>query len=210
MYSGEYDACDVTLSVYPPTISTQGKLEKYAFPPWARHIFQAFPVWIYTQSNITSIHVNSLNMWAGCFQFDSNKHFKFSVGTPVSSCIGSRVDRYWTSKKNSSELIKLSSIKLVSPQLLMPHTKSSKTNFPYLSGLSIRIANSASKMSCKNWNRNALYKKRHPVVSTSCKYQSQAGLVDIISQDIISQLYRVSDGRLHCVLYCNKSLCFND
>jgi hypothetical protein len=39
MYSGEYDACDVTLSAV------------------VRHIFQACPVWIYTQSNITSIIV---------------------------------------------------------------------------------------------------------------------------------------------------------
>ena len=31
MYSGEYDACDVTLSVYP---HRAGKLEKYAWPRW--------------------------------------------------------------------------------------------------------------------------------------------------------------------------------
>jgi hypothetical protein len=44
-------------------ISTSGKLEKYAWPWWemgieptvVRCIFQACPVWIYTQSNITSI-----------------------------------------------------------------------------------------------------------------------------------------------------------
>jgi hypothetical protein len=30
-YSGEYDVCDVTLSV---CISTPGKLEKYAWPRW--------------------------------------------------------------------------------------------------------------------------------------------------------------------------------
>ena len=82
MYSGENDACDVTLSVCP--LSTPGRLEKYAgprnitysnrpdraaqfaehwasvpkvvgsIPTVARHIFQASPVWIYTQSNITS------------------------------------------------------------------------------------------------------------------------------------------------------------
>ena len=30
MYSGEYDVCDVTLSV----LSTPGRLEKYAWPRW--------------------------------------------------------------------------------------------------------------------------------------------------------------------------------
>ena len=45
MYSGEYDVCDVTLSVYPHRAS----------PTVARHIFQACPGWIYTQSNITNI-----------------------------------------------------------------------------------------------------------------------------------------------------------
>jgi hypothetical protein len=53
---------------YSECISTPGKLEKYAWPRWesnlrgqayfttvVRHIFQAYPVWIYTQSNITSI-----------------------------------------------------------------------------------------------------------------------------------------------------------
>jgi hypothetical protein len=29
MYSGEYDVCDVTLSVYPHSVSTSGKLERY-------------------------------------------------------------------------------------------------------------------------------------------------------------------------------------
>jgi hypothetical protein len=47
MYSGEYDASDVTLSVYPHRTSS---VEKYAWPRW---IFQACPAWIYTQSNIT-------------------------------------------------------------------------------------------------------------------------------------------------------------
>jgi hypothetical protein len=61
MYSGEYDACDVTLSVYPPRASEVGK--RWAgvpgvmgsIPTVVRHIFQACPMWIYTQSNITSI-----------------------------------------------------------------------------------------------------------------------------------------------------------
>jgi hypothetical protein len=57
---------------YSECISTPGRVEKYAWPRWesnlwpleyvtgsiptvARHIFQACLVWIYTQSNITSI-----------------------------------------------------------------------------------------------------------------------------------------------------------
>ena len=76
MYSGEYDACDVTLSVYPHRASLKnmpdhGGIRTYdLWKNWARipkvvgsnptvvrHIFQACPVWIYTQSqsNITSI-----------------------------------------------------------------------------------------------------------------------------------------------------------
>jgi hypothetical protein len=47
VYSGEYDVCDVTLSVYPHRVGSN--------PTVARHIFQACPVWIYTQSNITNI-----------------------------------------------------------------------------------------------------------------------------------------------------------
>ena len=78
MYSGEYDACDVTLSVYPHRASFKNMpghggnrtydlwniLEEHwasipkvvgSIPTVARHIFQACPMWIYTQSNITSI-----------------------------------------------------------------------------------------------------------------------------------------------------------
>ena len=53
MYSGEYDACDVTLSVY----AYRAGIPKVvgSIPPVVRHIFQACPVWIYTQSNIASI-----------------------------------------------------------------------------------------------------------------------------------------------------------
>jgi hypothetical protein len=52
MYSGEYDACDVTLSVYPHRASL-----KYM------NIFQACPVcMIYTQNNITSIMFCILNV----------------------------------------------------------------------------------------------------------------------------------------------------
>jgi hypothetical protein len=75
MYSGaEYDACDVTLSVYPHRASLKnmpGHGGNRTYDLWAsipkvvgsiptvnRHIFQAFPVWIYTQSNITSIKKN--------------------------------------------------------------------------------------------------------------------------------------------------------
>ena len=84
MYSGEYDACDVTLSVYPHRTSLnnmpdQGGNRNITYsnrpdrvaqlaehgasipkvvgsiPTVVRHIFQACPMWIYTQSNITSI-----------------------------------------------------------------------------------------------------------------------------------------------------------
>ena len=103
MYSGEYDACDVTLSVYPhraslknmpdhggnrtydlrntspmlcqlsyavwsvrvydiseqnlvPSISMLSSIPKVvgSIPTVVRHVFQACPVWIYTQSDITS------------------------------------------------------------------------------------------------------------------------------------------------------------
>jgi hypothetical protein len=59
MYSGEYDACDVTLSVYPHRASLKimpdhGGNRTYDLAV-VRHNFQACPVWIYTQSNITSI-----------------------------------------------------------------------------------------------------------------------------------------------------------
>jgi hypothetical protein len=51
MYSGEYDACDVTLSVYPHRASIPKVVGSIP-----RHIFQACPVWIYTHhSNITRI-----------------------------------------------------------------------------------------------------------------------------------------------------------
>ena len=71
MYSGEYDACRVTLSVYPHRASLKnmpghGGNRTYdlwntspmvvgSIPTLARHIFQACPVWIHTQSNTTSI-----------------------------------------------------------------------------------------------------------------------------------------------------------
>ena len=93
MYSGEYDACDVTLSVYPHRASLENMpdhggnrtydlwnnspmLCQLSYAVWSvrvcdiwasiakvvgsiptvdRHIFQACPVWIYTQGNITSI-----------------------------------------------------------------------------------------------------------------------------------------------------------
>ena len=43
-------------------------------------------------------------MWEECFQFDSTKHRRFSLGTPVSSCTNTgpmRDDPYWTSRENS-------------------------------------------------------------------------------------------------------------
>ena len=80
MYSSEYDACDVTLSVYPHRASLKNMPDhggnrtydlwntspmlcqlSYAvvgsIPTVVRHIFQACPVWIYTQSNITSFRI---------------------------------------------------------------------------------------------------------------------------------------------------------
>jgi hypothetical protein len=47
VYSGEYDVCDVTLSVYPQRASLKNNITV------ARHIFQACPVWIYTQTTFT-------------------------------------------------------------------------------------------------------------------------------------------------------------
>ena len=75
MYSGEYDACDVTLSVYPHRTSLKnmpghGGIPKVvgSIPTVAGHIFQARPVWIYTQSNITSIIMRYSGHWiaTGC------------------------------------------------------------------------------------------------------------------------------------------------
>ena len=72
MYSGEYDVCDVFLSVYPHRASLKNmpdhsitysnrpdrvvQLAEHwtSIPTVARHIFQACPVWIYTQSNIAN------------------------------------------------------------------------------------------------------------------------------------------------------------
>ena len=62
MYSGEYDVCDVTLSVYPHQASSKICLTTVGIEPTTfgilaqcsanvvRHIFQACPVWIYTTS----------------------------------------------------------------------------------------------------------------------------------------------------------------
>ena len=55
--------CDVTLSVYPHWASLENMPDTVGIEPRTfgilahrvRHIFQACPVWIYTQSNITSI-----------------------------------------------------------------------------------------------------------------------------------------------------------
>jgi hypothetical protein len=63
MYSGEYDACDVTLSVYPHRASLKNRFVG-SIPTVLRHIFQACPVWIYTQSNITSKQVGNLSAHA--------------------------------------------------------------------------------------------------------------------------------------------------
>jgi hypothetical protein len=63
MYSGEYDVCDVTL-LFAGIPKVVGSI-----PTVARHIFQACPVWIYTQSNITNINFRknrtNLNNFSG-------------------------------------------------------------------------------------------------------------------------------------------------
>ena len=48
MYSGEYDACDVSLSVYPQRATLKN------MPGHGGHIFQACPVWIYCILRVTS------------------------------------------------------------------------------------------------------------------------------------------------------------
>ena len=67
VYSGEYDVCDVTLSVGRTDSNRPDRVAQLAehwasipkvvgsIPTVAGHIFQARPVWIYTQSNITNI-----------------------------------------------------------------------------------------------------------------------------------------------------------
>jgi hypothetical protein len=44
-------------------------------PTMARHIFQAFPVWIYTQSNITNIkrHIGPKTMVTLVYQMKTNQ-----------------------------------------------------------------------------------------------------------------------------------------
>jgi hypothetical protein len=62
MYSSKYDACDVTLSVNPhlqSNLQTWDSIPKVvgSIPTVVRHIFQAYPLWIYTESNITSNNI---------------------------------------------------------------------------------------------------------------------------------------------------------
>ena len=72
MYSGDYDVCVATLSVYPHRASLKNMPDRVAQlaehwasipkvvgsnPTVARYIFQACPVWIYTQSS--NIHQES-------------------------------------------------------------------------------------------------------------------------------------------------------
>ena len=64
MYSGEYDASDgirnITYTNRPDRVAQLAEhwasIPKVvgSIPTVVRHIFQACPVWIYTQSNITS------------------------------------------------------------------------------------------------------------------------------------------------------------
>ena len=56
-----------------------------------------------------SILIGLASVACESFQFDSAKHCRFSLGTPVSSCLSNTVsirdDPYWTSREqNSSEL----------------------------------------------------------------------------------------------------------
>jgi hypothetical protein len=80
-----YDVCDVTLSVYPHRASLKTHRGRAYFPTVAGHIFQARPVWIYTQSNITNIvfidvyRFNCMNLFnlykfSGIFKYF--RHFK--------------------------------------------------------------------------------------------------------------------------------------
>ena len=66
MYSGEYDACDVTLSVYPHRASLKNMPDhggNRTYDLWntspmlcqLSYAVHRKTVWIYTQSNITSI-----------------------------------------------------------------------------------------------------------------------------------------------------------
>ena len=50
MYSGEYDACDRVAQLAEHWASIPKVVG--SIPTVVRHIFQACPVWIYTQSNI--------------------------------------------------------------------------------------------------------------------------------------------------------------
>jgi hypothetical protein len=74
MYSGEYDVCDVTL-LFAGIPKVVGSI-----PTVARHIFQACPVWIYTQSNITNINFRknrtNLNNFSG---LSSNGSYYFPL-----------------------------------------------------------------------------------------------------------------------------------
>ena len=63
MYSGEYDVCDVTQSVYLHTgqarkicLGHGGNRIVCSIPTYSgQAYFSSFPLWIYTQSNITNI-----------------------------------------------------------------------------------------------------------------------------------------------------------
>ena len=58
MYSGEYDVCFATLSVYPHGASIPKVVGSN--PTVARYIFQACPVWIYNQCSNTYIIYKAL------------------------------------------------------------------------------------------------------------------------------------------------------
>jgi hypothetical protein len=73
-------------------------------------------IFLFTKEGIYYTKNISFYIREECFKFDSIKHHRFSSGTPVSSCSNTgsiRDDPYWTSRKNSLELIELSSINKV-------------------------------------------------------------------------------------------------
>jgi hypothetical protein len=100
MYSGEYDVCDVTMSVYPhraglTNMPDHGGNRTYdlwntigrrfdsfgtpkvvgSIPTVARHIFQACPVRICTQSNVTNIIITDFRN----FSWDSLVYLIFRL-----------------------------------------------------------------------------------------------------------------------------------
>jgi hypothetical protein len=92
MYSGEYDACDVTLSVFPHRASLKhmpdhGGNRTYDLCNTSpMHSFQACPVWVYTQSNITIVKLGSLSpvlIWNHCWNNSQVAYYGRNVNVQV-------------------------------------------------------------------------------------------------------------------------------